>query len=75
MENVVLEHRSAFILMAQAENSIAVALLMVDADIPAELADFWILQPSVVVTLKVTHELLGTLANGLDDLELLLETG
>jgi hypothetical protein len=82
------ELRGAFILMSQAERATGSALQMVDTtDVMGSLlggdfsafsnndilAEFRILQPSTIVTLRTTWEVLNFLAEGLDDFELLIE--
>jgi hypothetical protein len=82
------EMRGAFILVSQAAQATQSALQMVDTgnatgtlfagdfsvfDNDDILAAFRILQPSTIVTLRVTWEILGIIAEGLDDFELLLE--
>jgi len=80
--------RGAFVLMSQAERAVGSTLTIVDQndvmgnllggdfaflDDPDALAEFRILQPSTIVTLRATWEILGILAEGMDDFELLLE--
>jgi len=80
--------RGAFIMLSIAERGVNSALQVVDQndvmgnllggdfdflDDPDAIAEFRILQPSTIVTLRATWEVLGEVAEALDDFELLLE--
>jgi len=80
--------RGAFVLLSQAERATGGALQLVDQnDVMGNLlggdfsfledeeaiAEFRILQPSTIVTLRAVWETLGVISEGLDDFELLLE--
>jgi len=66
------EHRSAFTLLALAERTVG-SVFRLDDDVPNELRKFWILQPSTILALHTTGEVLRTTAEGLGQLEVLLE--